>query len=203
MPTNKLWIEHTERAAWESVEALREKLADAEKRMQRMAPPVEGWRDVFDALERAGQQHALPGSNYGEWMRSLVERLEQAETRSRGLEEELSRTRESGVAVAAVMPASIEPRREPHADYLDDDEDLEPPTSEGRSRSSARFFAAVTRRHRAQAREDTRTDLDGLVAAIEAKVDELADLDEPELADAALDLAVLAMRLDREVKRSG
>jgi hypothetical protein len=42
MPTNKLWIEHTERAAWESVEALREKLLEADKRIERLAPPVEG-----------------------------------------------------------------------------------------------------------------------------------------------------------------
>src|SRR5262245_17599749 len=113
MPTNKLWIEHTERAAWESVEALREKLADAEKRMQRMAPPAEGWRGVFDALERAGQQYALPGTSYADWLSGLLERLEQTELRARSLEEELSRTRESGVAVAAVMPARSEPRREP------------------------------------------------------------------------------------------
>src|SRR5262245_10585525 len=120
MPTNKLWIEHTERAAWESVEALREKLADAEKRMQRMAPPVEGWQGVFDALERAGQQYQLPGAGYAEWLRALVERLERAEMRNRSLEEELSRSRESGVAVAAVLPARVEPRRDSHAEYLDD-----------------------------------------------------------------------------------
>ena len=104
------------------------------------------------------------------------------------------------MAVAAVMPARTEPRPDSHPVYLDDDEDLEPP-SERRSRTSARFFTAVKRRYRAQAREGARTDLDGIVAAIEGKVDELDELDEPELADAALDLAVLAMRLDREVKR--
>jgi hypothetical protein len=200
MPTNKLWIEHTERAAWESVEALREKLADAEKRMQRMAPPVAGWRGVFDALERAGQEHALPGTTYAEWMASLVERLEQSELRARSLEQELSRARESGAMVATVAPADPPPRREVQP-YLDDDEDFDPPPNEGRSRSLARFFAAMQRRYRAQVRDDGPSDLDALIAAIEAKVDDLAELDEPELADAAVDMAVLALRMEREVKR--
>ena len=47
MPTNKLWLEHTEKAAWESVQALREKLAEADKRMQRLAPQVNGWQSLL------------------------------------------------------------------------------------------------------------------------------------------------------------
>jgi hypothetical protein len=203
MPTNKLWIEHTERAAWESVEALRDKLADAEKRLQRMAPPLEGWRGVFDALEQAGQRHVLSGATYAEWMRSLLERLEDAEAKARSLEEELSRARQSSSThstVASVAPLGLAARRE--TDYLDDDDDLDPSPREARSRSGARFFAAVERRYKKELREGPRGDLDALIAALESKVDDLADLDEPELADAAVDLAVLAMRLEREAKRS-
>jgi len=201
MPTNKLWIEHTERAAWESVEALRDKLADAEKRMQRMAPPVEGWREVFDALEEAGRRHALPGATYAELMASLLERVESAQARARSLEDELSRARESQLTVAAIDSTRVEPLREVPRDYLDDD-DLDPSPREARSRSFARFFSAVERRYRSQLRDGARGDLDALIAAIEGKIDDLADLDEPELADAAVDLAALAMRLEREAKRS-
>ena len=49
MPTNKLWIEHTERAAWDSVEALRERLLKAESRLTALASGVERVPD-----ERAG-----------------------------------------------------------------------------------------------------------------------------------------------------
>lgn len=205
MPTNKLWIEHTERAAWESVDALREKLADAEKRLQRMAPPVDGWQNVVEALERAARQHALPGSTYAEWLTSLLERLDGAETRIRSLEDELSRARESGLVVQTMppLPPPVEPvetKREPALRYLDDD-DFEPAPSESRSRALSRFFTAMQRRYRAQVRDGSRSDIDALIQAIETKVDELSDLDEPDLAETAVDLAVLAMRLERESKR--
>src|SRR3954453_4805442 len=48
MSTNKLWLEHPERAAWESVQAIREKLKQSEKRLQAMSPPVEGWERLLD-----------------------------------------------------------------------------------------------------------------------------------------------------------
>src|SRR5688572_11476943 len=53
MPTNKLWIEHTERAAWDSVEALRERLVKAEARLQALAPHVHQLPQLLDALEHA------------------------------------------------------------------------------------------------------------------------------------------------------
>src|SRR5215510_9508989 len=89
MPTNKLWIEHTERAAWQSVQALREKLAEAEQRAERMAPPVEGWRALFAALDAARERHALAGSSYAELIGAALERLARAETERRALEARL------------------------------------------------------------------------------------------------------------------
>ena len=44
-------LEHTERAAWESVEALREKLVQADRRIERLAPPVEGWPELLATLD--------------------------------------------------------------------------------------------------------------------------------------------------------
>ena len=41
MPTNKLWTEHTERAAWQSVEALREKLANFYAKRSLTQSPIE------------------------------------------------------------------------------------------------------------------------------------------------------------------
>jgi hypothetical protein len=52
MPTNKLWIEHTEKAAWESVQALRDKIAEAERRIERLGPPVAAWQPLLDELDR-------------------------------------------------------------------------------------------------------------------------------------------------------
>ena len=35
MPTNPLWMEHTEKAAWETVQALRVEVAEARERCER------------------------------------------------------------------------------------------------------------------------------------------------------------------------
>ena len=75
MPTNKLWIEHTERAAWESVTALRRELAKAQRRVEQMAPPVEGWQQLFDDIDAAKERHALAGETYAGVLRALLERL--------------------------------------------------------------------------------------------------------------------------------
>jgi hypothetical protein len=75
MPTNKLWIEHTERAAWESVTALRRELAKTQLRVEQMAPPVEGWQKLFDDIDAAKERHALPGATYADVLRALLDRL--------------------------------------------------------------------------------------------------------------------------------
>jgi phosphoglycolate phosphatase-like HAD superfamily hydrolase len=93
MPTNKLWLEQTERAAWESVEALRQKLLDADKRIERLAPPVEGWPELLAVLDAAREQHGLSSGNYAALIRELSERLAQLDARSRHVEGELARER--------------------------------------------------------------------------------------------------------------
>jgi hypothetical protein len=75
MPTNKLWIEHTERAAWESVTALRRELAKTQLRVEQMAPPIEGWQKLFDAIDEAKERHALTGETYADVLRALLARL--------------------------------------------------------------------------------------------------------------------------------
>jgi hypothetical protein len=85
MPTNKLWLEHTERAAWDSVQTLREMLRAAEKRLKALAPPIEGWQALLDALDSANEEHRV-GETYAEIVRGLVTRLRTAEARVRALE---------------------------------------------------------------------------------------------------------------------
>jgi hypothetical protein len=75
MPTNKLWIEHTEKAAWESVTALRRELAKTQRRLEQMAPPVEGWQKLFEDIDAAKERHGLAGKTYAEVLRALLDRL--------------------------------------------------------------------------------------------------------------------------------
>ena len=186
MPTNKLWIEHTERAAWQSVDALREKLALAEQRQQRLAPPVEGWRELFDALNSAKQERALAGETYAAMLRSLLERIASAEDRVRELER---------AGLTAPITVSVEAARAP-APVVARELDEEDSSDDARSAGEARLFREIHARYQRLVGERQR-DAPGLLADVEERLAELPDLDPGELADAAADLGALALLLGR------
>jgi hypothetical protein len=195
MPTNKLWLEHTERAAWESVEALREKLLEAEKRIERLAPPVEGWPELLAALDAVKEERGLSSSNYARLIRELNERMAAVDASARSTEAELTRERERrSVPVASARAARFDSSDELPEALLADEDEYE-------SGAGAQFLRSLWRGYRAHVREASRVSPDSLVLAIEAEVDQLAELDEPELPEAALRLAVLAMRLEYEARK--
>ncbi|HTA92095.1 MAG TPA: hypothetical protein VK745_21090 [Polyangiaceae bacterium] len=197
MPTSKLWLEHTERAAWESVEALREKLVEAEKRIQRLAPPVEGWPELLSALDAVKEERGLASDTYAALIRELNERLTTVGASARATEEELAREREKrSVPASSVRSTRFESTAELPAALLADEDEYE-------SGAGAQFLRSLWRRFRAHLRETTRLSPDSVVLAIEAELDQLADLDEAELPEAGLSLAVLAMRLDHEARKRG
>lgn len=195
MPTNKLWIEHTERAAWESVEALREKLVEAEKRIARLAPPLEGWPELLATLDTVKEQRSLNASTYAALIAELNERLTNVAAGARITEEQLAREREKRAWPAASERASrFESATELPESLLADEDELE-------SGAGAQFLRALWRRYLAHVREASRVSPDSLVLAIESEVDQFAELDESELPEAALTLAVLAMRLEHEARK--
>ncbi len=195
MPTNKLWLEHTERAAWESVEALREKLAAAEKRIERLAPPTAGWQDLLAALDALREEPALEDKSYAELTRTLVERAERSRAHAQELESELTRERAKRSVLEPVARSVRFEHEELPESVLGDDDEYE-------AGPDAQFLRSLWRRYRAHVRETARASAEGLVLAIESEVDRLAELDESELSDAALSLAVLSMRLEREARKS-
>ncbi len=194
MPTNKLWLEHTERAAWESVEALREKLAQAEKRVEKLAPPIEGWAELLAALDELREERGLESKSYAELMRALDERATRARSAAQALEAELARERERRALPEPALPSARFERSELPNGVLDEDDEYDAGTG-------AELLRSVWRRYRVHLREHARTTPDGLLHAIESEVDRLGELDEPELADAALSLAVLALRLERAARQ--
>jgi hypothetical protein len=195
MPTNKNWLEHTERAAWESVEALREKLLAADKRIERLAPPIEGWPALLSALDAAREQHGFRSSDYASLMLEMNERLAQLEARASAADSALARER---VVRTPALPVAEAPRfqsaNELPAALLADEDEFE-------SSAGAQFLRALWRRYHSQLRESSRVSLDSLQRSIEAQVDQLAELDEAEIAEAALALAALCMRLEREAHK--
>jgi hypothetical protein len=185
VPTNKLWIEHTERAAWQSVDALRDKLADAERRQARLAPPVEGWQALLQAVDALRAEKKVAGETYADAVRGLVTELQAVTTRARELETELARTR--GTSPLPFVPGPSPRARRSRAE----DEHAEP------SRGEERLSREIRRRHREFVRDRGRFDPSAVLADVESRLGELPDLDPSELFDAAADLAALALAVGR------
>lgn len=193
MPTNKLWLEHTEQAAWQSVDALREKLALAEQRQARLAPPVEGWQSLLDALDRAKGEHGVTGDSYAAIVRALLERLtavaEQAQSAARGD----ARLVEQGPSVVEIERETSRSARRGRDEAFDDEE----PAGEAPVHGEARLFREIRARYQDLLRGRGREGASGLLSDIEDRLGDLPDLDPGELSDVAADLAALALLLTR------
>jgi hypothetical protein len=182
MPTNKLWIEHTERAAWDSVEALRERLSKAEERLQALMPNVDRVPELLDLLQGARLKHAGSAQSHVEIVSQLLERLD-------GLQAELEAARRPE---PTVMSFGAPPARAPlDSDHLDDDRapgrfDEQPDISD--------FTQAMHGRHDSSAAALPR-DPNRLLGLAETKLDDLAELEGGALREAAVELAILAARL--------
>jgi len=193
MPINKLWLEHTEKAAWESVEALREKIADAERRIERLRPPVTTWRPLLDELDRARGELGLHDEDYVEVLRRLLERATRHQQRVEELERELERERakhaqRSGPPfdVTALM------RYPGHSPVDDDDDDDRQP----QLRRVLQVEGDLARRRRELLADGALPDdIDALLHLIDVKVSDLGDVEGLALSEAALDLGVVALAL--------
>jgi hypothetical protein len=192
MPTNKLWIEHTERAAWESVSALRTELAEEKKRIERLAPPVEGWQALFEAIDVLQQQHSLGGKTYADVVRGIVDRLALLEARLRAAQEDLARAHVPPAPAATSSSTQVRSATPSEAPLSDEPSDF--------LLVARRFVRAMQRRYGAMEQDQAAVGMDELLGSLAAKVDELADMDEIELADAAVDVAVLALCLHKEAR---
>jgi hypothetical protein len=184
MPTNKLWIEHTERAAWDSVEALRERLLKAEQRLQALAPHVDRLPELLDALEQAKQKLSLPGAPPDGVVTALLARIDAHQG-------ELSAARAAATTVIDFGSPPPRPRLDsdeldgPPSDPLEDEPDV------------VDDFTRAMRRHESAARPEGELprDLNRLLALAETKLDDLTELEGGALREAALDLALIAARV--------
>lgn len=198
MPTNKLWIEHTERAAWQSVDALREKLMEAERRLTRMAPPVEGWSELLEALDAARRDLSLSGETYADLIRSALSELVETRARVQSLEGELSR-RDAVKLAPAPAPTRLDTptRRFTERRATPDDDEDDEIGAPSLSRAEPRLFHEIRQRYQELAGVRSHFDGEALLLEISNRLDEIPDLDAGEIADAAADLAALSLRLTR------
>ena len=181
MPTNKLWIEHTERAAWDSVEALRERLSKAESRLQALAPNVDRLPQLLDALEQAKQQLATDTSPPDEVIAAMLSRIAL-------LQAELNA---SPAATPTVVDFSVPVIRARLESEDFDGEGLERADEE----PDLEEFTRAMRRHEREAGATLPRDLNRLLAVAETKLDDLTELEGGALREAALELALVAARI--------
>jgi hypothetical protein len=183
MPTNKLWIEHTERAAWDSVEALRERLLKAESRLQALASGVERVPQLLDLLDDAKQKYAPDARGHDEIVAQLLARIERLQS-----ELDAAKTPEpTVVSFAAPVPR-------PPLDSEDLDESPRRVGKDDDDFDLAGFTQTMQRRNDEAAAEPPR-DLERLLSMAEHKLDDLTELEGPALREAALELAILAGRI--------
>jgi hypothetical protein len=182
MPTNKLWIEHTERAAWDSVEALRERLLKAESRLQALATGIDHVPQLLDLLDDAKQRYAPDAQAHHEIVGQLLARIERLQS-----ELDAAKTPEPTVVHFAPPPA----RQRLDSDELDDpvrsraeDDDFD-----------LAGFAQTMQRRNDSAGADLGRDLNRLLTLAENKLDDLTELEGAALREAAVELAILAGRI--------
>lgn len=191
MPTNKLWLEHTERAAWDTVRALRDKLAVAEERLQRLAPAGENWQAIVEALERARRDCAIVEERYADVANTLVDEL--LSTRSK--RDELHRAlEEKSMAAAPIVAPS-----ERHSQSLDRFEEI----WEDGDPDLARVLRELVARYERQPApaRPSRSELRQAAEALERRLEELEEVSSGELAEEALVIATLALRVSVLARR--
>jgi hypothetical protein len=190
MPTNKLWLEHTERAAWDSVEALRERLLKAEERLQALLPNVERVPLLLDLLQQAKQKHALQAPSHDQILAELLGRLD-------SLQEQLQAARTPEPTVVSFDAPAVRQRFD--SDDLDDD----PESRRGDDWLDLGAFTQTMRRRHEHRSGELPSDLNRLLELAEKSLDDLAELEGVALREAAVDLALLAASIYDESRRKG
>lgn len=186
MPTNKLWIEHTERAAWDSVEALRERLSKAESRLQALAAGVDRVPQLLDLLDEAKQKHAPEARGHDEIVAQLLSRIDKLQA-----ELDAAKTPEPTQVSFATLP--MRPRL--------DSEDLDEEPSPGTADYDFELSDFTKTMQRQSALGEPGRDLNRLLWLAEQKLDDLTELEGAALREAAVELAILAGRIYGASKR--
>jgi hypothetical protein len=183
MPTNKLWIEHTERAAWDSVEALRERLLKAESRLQALATGVDRVPELLDRLDEAKQKYAPDAQGHDDVVVQLLGRIEK-------LQNDLDAAKAPEPTQVSFAPL---PPPRPRLDSDDLDEPSRRRVDDDDSELTG--FAQTMQRHSATSHAEPTRDLNRLLTQAEQKLDDLTELEGAALREAAIELAILAGRI--------
>jgi hypothetical protein len=180
MPTNREWLEHTERAAWDTVQSLRQQIEQERSRIARLTPLRESWQRIIEVLDLAKAEYGITAQHYADVVDSLCAELRKSKEEREQLAYKLEAERQAARGIArTVEVVRIGANDRP---------------AKG---SSVRWFAdkiAALRMEQADRGGGKRATLDRLILALEAKVDQLEGAPPSEIAQIAVELGALALR---------
>ena len=180
MPTNPLWLEHTERAAWDTVQALRQQIEAERARVEQFARLQESWPKLLATLAALKSEHALASERPHELVEELGRELDQARKRSDELRRAAERRDRDAEQSVALEPAPA---------FADASAEQTPLALEQ--------FITRFREHAAVHVGGAPRSHERVLDALEAKLDELEQASRRELPEQALELAQLAYELAR------
>lgn len=187
MPTNPKWLEHTERAAWDTVKTLRQKLEEERQRAERLSPVGGGWKRLLESLDAAKQRHGIEEEHYADVLDALCARLEAASGEQQDLKARLA-AEEAARREQVVEVISSPPGRE-RLRHDDDDAD--------ETRSDAEWFAErvfeLASALSTKASPQGRGSIEKLMTRLELKLEELEDARPSDAFELAAEIGALAM----------
>lgn len=182
MPTNPRWLEHTERAAWDTVKTLREELERERERLARLTRLQATWPKLQERFERSAAEHGVSGADELELLAALSAKLDATARERDELRSQLEHR--GGAAPLEQHRGGAEP---------------------GRESPSVRWFAQRLQRRReatgAHGRKPDPSRRERLMRALEARVEELPGLGPSALLDQAVEIGSLALDLARIARK--
>ncbi|MCA9595962.1 MAG: hypothetical protein KC776_21760 [Myxococcales bacterium] len=182
MPTNPRWVEHTERAAWDTVQTLRQEIERERRHVERLTRLQPAWPRVVEALDRVRERFSFGDEEPAVMIERLAARVQELEKER----DELSQTlvSERGERERERVLAGPEAPR---------------PAS-GKVRPAVRWFADLLHEKSLTVRQKGRRDPAKVIAALELEVEGLAHARQSELLELAVNVGHLAMLLARAVR---
>jgi hypothetical protein len=179
MPTNPLWLEHTERAAWDTVQALRQQIEAERARVEQFARLQESWPKLLATLSALKSAHGLAAERPHELVEELGQELERARQQTDELRRSAERSEPSAQSLIVREEAAT-------ADAAPEHTPLE-----------LEHFVTRLREHVGARSAKASRSYERVLDALETKLDELEQASRRELPDHALELAQLAFELAR------
>jgi len=187
MPTNPRWIEHTERAAWDTVQMLRQQIETERARVEQLVRMQGHWPKMLEVVAHARALHAIAGDDPVGTVEELSAELLRVKQAHAELRErfELQTMQQQRARLMAVP-------EEPHERGAPDDETLP---------ASFRGFMGRVKQYAARVASTPNRAYDRLLDELESRLDQLELAPRRERYEHAVALAYLAWKVARSSEK--